>query len=313
MDGTLLECQNLAAVLNQYCFATGQAVNLNKLGVSFRSGCPINLQRNLAQQLRVPIIDKTGNYLGIPTDWGKSKKEMFAWILARVNMKIVGWKEKFLSNAGKETLIKSVVQALPQYAMSIFKIPMSICISIERRIATFWWKQNENSNGLHWKKWEALKKRKDEGGIGFRDLVNFNKAMLGKQAWRLSQSSTALWSRIFKGVYFPNGDMWKAGKGQRPSWGWQSIMVGRETIEKEIQWRVGDGKKISIWEDKWLESGVIGGPANRDEPTTIAELINDTDRRWKEAEVQHLFENRIANEILSILLSPIPEEDALVW
>jgi len=64
-----------------------------------------------------------------------------------------------------------------------------------------------------------LKMRKDEGGLGFRDLINFNRAMLVKQVWRLSQSPTALWSRIFKGIYFPNGDMWKAGKWQRPSWG----------------------------------------------------------------------------------------------
>lgn len=80
------------------------------------------------------------------------------------------------SKAGKEILIKSVVQAIPTYAMSIFKLPMSI----------------------------------------------FNHAMLGKQAWRLSNSPSALWSRVLKGIYFPNGDLWKASKGQRPSWGWQS-------------------------------------------------------------------------------------------
>jgi len=89
-----------------------------------------------------------------------------------------------------------------------------------------------------------MKTRKDEGGLRFKDLTKFNKAMLGKQAWRLSQSPSALWNRIVKGVYFPNGDMWKARKGQRPSWGWQSILIGREAIEVEVEWRVGDGKLI---------------------------------------------------------------------
>lgn len=97
-------------------------------------------------------------------------------------MKLEGWKERLISKAGKEILIKSVVQALPQYAMSIFKIPISICRAIEKMIASFWWKNCESKVGLHWKRWDILKTRKDEGGMGFRDLITFNRAMLGKQA-----------------------------------------------------------------------------------------------------------------------------------
>lgn len=66
--------------------------------------------------------------------------------------------------------------------MSIFKILVSICKAIERKIANFWWKNGKNSAGIHWKKWETLKLRKDEGGLGFKDLLAFNVAMLGKQA-----------------------------------------------------------------------------------------------------------------------------------
>jgi len=85
----------------------------------------------MAQELQVPIIDKIGKYLGILSDWGQTKNEMFSWILARVNMKLEDWKEKLLSKAGKEILTKAVVHALPQYAMSIFKIPISVCKAIE--------------------------------------------------------------------------------------------------------------------------------------------------------------------------------------
>jgi len=109
MDGTLKECQNLTLTINRHCYATGQAVNLNKSGVYFSKNCPPLLKRNMAQELRVPVFDKTGKYLGIPTEWGQSKKELFAWILTRVNSKLEGWKEKLLTKAGKEVLIKSVV------------------------------------------------------------------------------------------------------------------------------------------------------------------------------------------------------------
>lgn len=40
LDRTIREAQNLANVLNQYCFASGQAINLNKLGIYFGKDCP---------------------------------------------------------------------------------------------------------------------------------------------------------------------------------------------------------------------------------------------------------------------------------
>jgi hypothetical protein len=43
---------------------------------------------------------------------------VFASVQDRIWKKIKGWKEKCLSKAGKETLIKAVAQAIPSYIMS---------------------------------------------------------------------------------------------------------------------------------------------------------------------------------------------------
>jgi len=88
------------------------------------------------------VLAKTGKYLGISSDWGRSKHDMFAWILGRVNAKLDGWKKSLTSKGGKEILIKSVVQAIPQYTMSIFKILILLRKSIEKKIARFWWQTN---------------------------------------------------------------------------------------------------------------------------------------------------------------------------
>ncbi|KAL3737297.1 hypothetical protein ACJRO7_026122 [Eucalyptus globulus] len=61
----------------------------------------------MTSELRVPILDKTGKYLGIPSNWGSSKRDMFAWIQTRVNAKLAGWKEQLISKGGKEVLLKS--------------------------------------------------------------------------------------------------------------------------------------------------------------------------------------------------------------
>jgi hypothetical protein len=52
--------------------------------------------------------------------YGNSKKAVFSDILDKVNGNIEGWRSKTLLQAGKTTPIKTVVSALPSYAMSFF-------------------------------------------------------------------------------------------------------------------------------------------------------------------------------------------------
>lgn len=75
----------------------------------------------------VPVVDAPGKYLGLPSDWGRSKKKALAWFKDRISSKLSGWKEKLWSQAGKDVLLKSVIQAMPIYAMSIFKFPDNLC------------------------------------------------------------------------------------------------------------------------------------------------------------------------------------------
>lgn len=56
-----------------------------------------------------------------------------------------GWKEKFLSQAEKEVLLKAVVQAIPTFTMSCFKLLVGLCQDIEMLIR----KNN-------WTKWDSV-------------------------------------------------------------------------------------------------------------------------------------------------------------
>lgn len=64
--------------------------------------------------------------------------------------KVDGWKEKLLSEGGREVLIKSVLQAIPTYAISCFRIPSSICGDIERDCANFLWGHKFDGHKMHW-------------------------------------------------------------------------------------------------------------------------------------------------------------------
>ena len=62
-------------------------------------------------------------HLGLPANVGMDKSDCFQYLIDIIIMRISGWKEKLLSAGGKEILLKSVVQAIPAYAMFVFKIP----------------------------------------------------------------------------------------------------------------------------------------------------------------------------------------------
>ena len=63
--------------------------------------------------------------------------------------KIEGWKEKLLNQAGKEVLIKAVIQAIPSYAMAVLKFPKGFCEDLCSKVARFWWSKNDTDKGVH--------------------------------------------------------------------------------------------------------------------------------------------------------------------
>ncbi|KAL6209859.1 hypothetical protein ACLB2K_020798 [Fragaria x ananassa] len=139
-----------------------------------------------------------------------------------------GWKEKVLTQAGKEVLIKSVALAIPSFPMSCFRFPKGICDDLNAALGNFWWGSNETGNNIHWKSWQFLGLPKEKGGMGFRDLHEFNLALIAKQAWRLTNDPNSLWARVLKGRYYPNCCFVVAKKGYRASWGWSSLLEARD-------------------------------------------------------------------------------------
>jgi hypothetical protein len=91
----------------------------------------------------------------------------------RVWKKIQGWKEKLLSWAAKEILIKTVAQAITTFAMGCFDLTKTICDQIIMMICRYWWNQQEDKHKIHWISWNMMMiKPKAEGGLGFRDIMH---------------------------------------------------------------------------------------------------------------------------------------------
>ena len=68
---------------------------------------------------------------------GRNSRNNFNDIKEKLAKKLVGSKKKLLSKASKEVLIKVVVQAIPTYTMSYFKILDSLCDELTTMIRNF--------------------------------------------------------------------------------------------------------------------------------------------------------------------------------
>jgi hypothetical protein len=91
-----------------------------------------------------------------------------------------------LSKAGKEVMIKTVLQAIPSYVMSVYILSGTTITETERMIySLWWWGGGNNKNGIRWLVWDRMAYPKAIGEMRFHDLHTFNMAMVAKQGWNI--------------------------------------------------------------------------------------------------------------------------------
>ncbi|KAK9933800.1 hypothetical protein M0R45_020975 [Rubus argutus] len=132
---------------------SGQKINFQKSAMSFNPNIETDFREYLSAFLGIPIVDFRETYLGLPTLAGKRKRSLFKVVRDRIWQKVNSYKEKLFSQAGKEILLKSVVQVIPSYSMSVFRMPVSLGHELSSFSARFWWGRFKGKKGIHWLRW----------------------------------------------------------------------------------------------------------------------------------------------------------------
>ncbi len=111
------ECEALLELLKTYEHASGQKINSGKTALFFSHNAQQDCRQIILNLFGTSTTTQFEKYLGLPLVIGKAKKRAFNDIKDRVWRCLQGWKEKLLSQAGREVLIKAVIQDIPTYEL----------------------------------------------------------------------------------------------------------------------------------------------------------------------------------------------------
>ena len=126
-------------IVSTYERVSGQKLNKEKTTLFFSKSTPLEMQSERMEELGVLELKQYEVYLGLPALVERNKRASFDNLKQKVRKRLQGWEGKLLSQVRREVLIKSIIQAIPTYAMSCFKLPTILCHEIETLVRKFWW------------------------------------------------------------------------------------------------------------------------------------------------------------------------------
>jgi hypothetical protein len=201
--------------------------------------------------------------------------------------------------------------------MSLFLLPKELCKELNSLMQRFWWGYKDNDRKILWMSWSKMGMSKSQRGMGFRDLVAFNKALLAKQCWRLIQFPESLTGSILKAKYYSKGNLLEANMGSRPFLVWRSLLASRDLLKEGLLWHIGDGESTRIWGDKWIpqsSSFLIQSPCRILDPEAkVRELMDQNMGGWNEALIRSIFHDYEAELICNLPCSRYRVPDKLIW
>lgn len=314
---TKSEANVMKRILSRYETISGQMINYNKSSVIFSPNTDVSSRAEVCEQLGVCEVQSPGKYLGMPMHIGRRKCATFSFLSDKINQKLQGWQNQSLSKAGKVTLLKTAAQVVPNFWMNMLLIPAEVCDRIEKSMNAFWWGSGQAGKGVKWMSWEKLCTVKEDGGLGFKKLREFNIAMLARQAWRIINNANPLVTSMLRARYFPHSSVLDAKLGTNPSYVWGSLLETQAVIRQGCRRRIGDGRSTKIWQVPWLPCP-LNGYLTTEMPdelkdTTVENLLEDNHREWDIEVLQDICNERDRELIKQIPIPRISKDDSWFW
>lgn len=144
------------------------------------------------------------------------------------------------------------------------------------------------------------------GGLGFRDFLLFNQALLAKQGWEiLTQTSFTI--HVFQ-IYllFPTPLFYNVTTPLYPFFVQKGLLWGRQLLQMGIGWRVRNGESTSIMNSGKTNFKPFSPLTATNSPSIVADLITKQGEAWN-------WDHNIIQQNHFPTCSPSHLPDTLAW
>lgn len=320
-DDVLLFCHadkpSIKAILNgvnQFSAISGLYPNASKSECFF--SCVPNdvkqfcLHSSGFQEGKLPIM-----YLGLPLIATKLTERDCAPLFVKIRRKIEAWTCRTLSRGGRLRLLKVILFAIQSYWTSHLFLPKGVIRKIQSLFSKFLWGGTINSNAQVNVAWHICCKPKMEGGLGIKDLFEWNKAAILFQLWRILQPNrNSLWNTWLWATYLRNKPLWSMKVPYNASWCLKKMLNAREEARLIFKYVPGQDSTFLFWHDPWLNHSSIVNRFHSDiisiaESTQLEEARVFIDNgAWRLPPINHVWLMDLRDNISHI---PIANADSI--
>ncbi|MFS7909488.1 putative RNA-directed DNA polymerase [Helianthus anomalus] len=302
--------------LEEFKLISGLTPSLPKSTIYFGNVNPEEREQ-IGSHVQFNVGELPVRYLGVPLISTRLYHADCLPLIDKVKCKILSWKNKSLSFAGRLQLISSVLNSLQVYWSSVFILPTSVSKEIEKIMRGFLWCHGELKRGKAKVKWKDVCMPMLHGGLGLKLLRTWNQALISKHTWNIISRKDSLWVKWVYTYRLNNGNFWEVNRKMDTCWSWRKILEFRDSLRHHIIHQVGNGRNTSAWFDNWHPIGPLcnfvshrnmceGGMSRF---STVADIVEDGSWKWPQ-DWQHRFPELFSSPPVT-LVSGI--EDKVLW
>ena len=150
-----------------------------------------------------------------------------------------------------------MLASIPICLLSVIKFPKWAIKLINSQMSHCLWDNYEGHFKYHLANWGLVSQKKDFGGLGIPNIADMNICLLASWIRRYHLDEDKLWNQIIDYKYEVNSPNIFSSSPMGPSPFWKGVLWAAKTAQLGYFWKVGDGRKVKLWEDQWFGSSSL--------------------------------------------------------